>query len=68
MNLPRYLSQIALVLLEALSAGEPDLEELLNTLEELHVVGAVVLGVRHPLHVFGRLLRSFRDPKLQSGT
>jgi len=36
------------VLLETLGAGEPDLKELLDTLEELHVVGAVVLGVRHP--------------------
>lgn len=46
--LPRYLSQITLVLFEALGAGEPDLEELLDALEELHVVGAIVLGARHP--------------------
>lgn len=39
------------MLLEALGAGEPDLEELLDALEELHVVGAIVLGVRHPLAV-----------------
>lgn len=49
--LPRYLPEITLMLLEALGAGEPDLEELLDALEELHVVGAVVLGVRHPLVV-----------------
>lgn len=49
--LPRYLPEITLMLLETLGADEPDLEELLDALEELHVVGAVVLGVRHPLAV-----------------
>lgn len=57
--LPWYLPEITLVLLDALGAGEPDLEELLDALEELHVVGAVVLGVRHPLAVgCGRLRRN----------
>lgn len=37
------------MLRQALGAGEPDLKELLDALEELHVVGGVVLGVRHPL-------------------
>lgn len=60
-HLPRYLSKITLVLLEALGAGEPDLEELLDALEELYVVGAIVLGVRHPLAVG----RGRPRPKLQ---
>lgn len=55
------------MLLEALGAGEPDLEELLDALEKLHVVGAIVLGIRHPprrrLASRGRL-----HPKMQSGT
>lgn len=60
--LPRYLPEITLMLLEALGAGEPDLEELLDALEELHVVGAVVLGVRHPLvDVFTRNCKAARN-------
>lgn len=58
------------MLLEALGAGEPDLEELLDALEELHVVGAVVLGVRHPLSLSRRRSRGYgpRSRNCENGT
>lgn len=50
------------MLLEALGVGEPNLEEFFDALEELHVVGAVVLGVRHPLVVvFARNCETVRN-------
>ncbi len=51
------------MLLETFGADEPELEKLLDTLEELYVVGAVVLGVRHPLAV-DLVSRSRLRPKI----
>lgn len=62
--LPRYLPEITLMLLETFGADEPELEKLLDTLEELYVVGAIVLGVRHPLAVVDLVSRSRLRPKI----